>query len=97
MGTHWELTNQLSQYLDRHLVIPLLEFHAQNGMYSLTDLSKSKLELLAHTSMVDYYIEEYQKFYPGQDVPKEMTEKRQAVVKEFKRLQDETKPLLGNL
>jgi len=94
MGTHWELTNQLSQYLDRHLVIPLLEFHAQNGMYSLTDLSKSKLELLAHTSMVDYYIEEYQKFYPGQDVPKEMTEKRQAVVKEFKRLQDETKPLL---
>ena len=55
----WELTNKLSAYLDRHLVIPLLEFHAVNGMYDDTHLSKAKLELLADTSMVDFYIEAY--------------------------------------
>ena len=91
----WELTNQLSQYLDRHLVIPLLEFHTVNGMYDEADLSKGKLELLAHTSMVDFYVEEYKKVYPDQDVPAEMQEKRNAVVGEFRRLQEETKPLLG--
>lgn len=91
----WELTNQLSQYLDRHLVIPLLEFHTEYGLYSKTDLSKGKLELLAHTSMVDFYIEEYKKLYPDKDVPQEMKEKRQAVVEEFRSLQEETKPLLA--
>jgi len=90
---NWELTNQLSQYLDRHLVIPLLEFHTVNGMYDETDLSKGKLELLAHTSMVDFYIEEYKNLYPSQNVPEEMKEKRQAVVEEFRKLQEETKPL----
>ena len=90
---NWELTNQLSQYLDRHLVIPLLEFHTVNGMYDETDLSKGKLELLAHTSMVDFYIEEYKNLHPNQNVPEEMKEKRQAVVEEFRKLQEETKPL----
>ena len=90
----WELTNQLSQYLDRHLVIPLLEFHTVNGMYDEVDLSKGKLDLLAHTSMVDFYIEEFKKLYPDQEVPEEMQDKRRAVVGEFRRLQEETKPLL---
>merc|ERR1712025_623366 len=90
----WELTNQLSQYLDRHLVIPLLEFHTQNGMYDEDDLSKGKLDLLANTSMVDFYIEEFKKLYPDQEVPEEMQDKWKAVVDEFQRLQEETKPLL---
>ena len=95
MAAKWELINQLSQHLDRHLVIPLLEFHSVNGMYDETDLSKGKLELLAHTSMVDFYIEEWKKLYPDQAVPKEMTDKRQAVVENFRKLQEDFKPLLS--
>merc|ERR1712241_803872 len=92
--THpWELTHQLSQYLDRHLVIPLLEFHTVNGMYKETDLSKGKLELLRETSMVDFYIEEHAKTYPDQDVPQDVRGKRATVVEEFRRLQEETQPL----
>ena len=94
MAHPWELTHQLSQYFDPHLVIPLLEFLTANGMYSETDLSKAKLELLKGTSMVDFYIEEHKKTYPDQAVPPEAAEKRQSVVEEFRRLQDETKPLL---
>merc|ERR1719232_924333 len=44
--------------------------------------------------MVDFYIEEYVKLYPDQDPPAEMTEKRKTVVEEFRKLQEETKPLL---
>ena len=90
----WELTNQLSKYLDRHLVIPLLEFHGQNETYDAVDLSVAKLDLLKHTSMVDFYIEEYKKVHPDNEVPKEMTEKRTHVVEEFRRLQEESRPLL---
>ena len=94
MAHPWELTHQLSQYFDPHLIIPLLEFLTANGMYSETDLSKAKLELLKGTSMVDFYIEEHKKTYPDQAVPEEATVKRQSVVEEFRRLQEETKPLL---
>ena len=66
MAHPWELTHQLSQYFDPHLIIPLLEFLTANGMYSETDLSKAKLELLKGTSMVDFYIEEHKKTYPDQ-------------------------------
>ena len=62
MAHPWELTHQLSQYFDPHLIIPLLEFLTANGMYSETDLSKAKLELLKGTSMVDFYIEEHKKY-----------------------------------
>jgi len=94
MAHPWELTHQLSQYFDPHLVIPLLEFLTANGMYSETDLSKAKLELLKGTSMVDFYIEEHKKTYPDQPVPDEASKKRLSVVEEFRRLQEETKPLL---
>ena len=94
MAHPWELTHQLSQYFDPHLVIPLLEFLSANDMYSDTDLSKARLELLKGTSMVDFYIEEYKKTYPDQPVPAEAGEKRQSVVNQFRRLQNETEPLL---
>merc|ERR1712223_1248974 len=91
----WELTDQLSQYLDRHLVIPLLEFHTVNGVYDDTYLAKAKLELLRHTSMVDFFIEEYEKLYPDKAVPEEMNKRRLDVVDEFRRLQVESKPLFA--
>merc|ERR1719411_2223531 len=44
--------------------------------------------------MVDFDIEEYKKVHPDNEVPKEMTEKRTHVVEEFRRLQEESRPLL---
>merc|ERR1712088_899312 len=57
----WELTHQLSKYLDRHLVIPLLEFHSVKSLYDEDDLVKARLDILSQTRMVDFYIEEYRK------------------------------------
>merc|ERR1719412_1925038 len=36
--------------------------------------------------MVDFYIEEYKKLNPNQEIPEEMTNKRQHVVEEYKKL-----------
>merc|ERR1712001_357256 len=44
--------------------------------------------------MVDFYIEEYKKINPNQEIPEEMTNKRKQVVEEYRNLQDETRPLL---
>jgi len=60
----WELTNKLCPYLDRHLVIPLMEFLTVKGIYDETDLLRYKLELLSSTSMVDYTMDVHRNLYP---------------------------------
>jgi len=91
----WELTSKLGPYLDRHLVIPLLEFLSVNGkdIYDETDLLKGKLELLSGTNMIDFAMDVHKTLYPDQDVPKDLQEKRPKVVAEYSRLQEATKPL----
>jgi len=91
----WELTSKLGPFLDRHLVIPLLEFLSVNGkdIYDENDLLKGKLDLLSGTNMIDFAMDVHKTLYPDQDVPQELVEKRPKVVEEFDRLQRQTKPL----
>ena len=90
----WELTTKLGPYLDRHLVIPLMEFLTVKGIYDDTDLLRGKLDLLANTNMVDYTMEVHKTLYPDQEVPQKLAEKRLKVVEEFKSLQAATDPIL---
>jgi len=89
------LTSKLGPFLDRHLVIPLLEFLSVNGkdIYDENDLLKGKLDLLSGTNMIDFAMDVHKTLYPDQDVPQELVEKRPKVVEEFDRLQRQTKPL----
>jgi len=91
----WELTSKLGPFLDRHLVIPLLEFLSVNGkeIYDETDLLRGKLELLSGTNMIDFAMDVHRTLYPDQDVPKELAEKRPKVVAEFEHQQKATKKL----
>ena len=90
----WELTSKLGPFLDRHLVIPLLEFLTVKGIYDETDLLRGKLELFSNTSMVDFIMDVHKTLYPDQEVPKSLHEKREKVVENFKRLQNESEPIL---
>ena len=90
----WELTSKLGPFLDRHLVIPLLEFLTVKGIYDETDLLRGKLELFSNTSMVDFIIDIHKTLYPDQEVPKSLHDKRTAVVENFKRLQSENEPIV---
>jgi translation initiation factor 3 subunit E len=62
----WELTSKLGPFLDRHLVIPLLEFLTVKKIYDETDLLRGKLELFSNTSMVDFIMDVHKTLYPDQ-------------------------------
>ena len=66
----WELTSKLGPFLDRHLVIPLLEFLSVKKIYDETDLLRGKLELFSNTSMVDFIMDVHGTLYPDQEIPK---------------------------
>jgi len=89
----FDLTSRMGQYLDRHLVFPLLEFLAVKEIYVDTDLLKGKLDLLKSTNMVDFAMDVYNALYPDQEVPADLKDKRLEVVAELKRLQAETEPI----
>ena len=76
----WELTSKLGPFLDRHLVIPLLEFLTVKKIYDETDLLRGILELFSNTSMVDFIMDVHKTLYPDQEIPKNLYEKQHAKV-----------------
>ncbi|XP_033645304.1 eukaryotic translation initiation factor 3 subunit E-A-like isoform X2 [Asterias rubens] len=90
----FDLTTRIGQYLDRHLVFPLLEFLSVKEIYNERDMLDGKLQLLSNTKMVDYIMDVFRGLHPDKEVPPEMYEKRGVVVEEMKKLMSQTKPIL---
>ena len=63
----YDLTSKIGQYLDRHMIFPLLEFLSSRKIYDEKSLLAMKLELLNGTNMVDFAVESYKNLYS--DVP----------------------------
>lgn len=83
----YDLTSKLGQYLDLHLVFPLMEFLSSRGLYDEQELQETKLDLLNHTNMVDFAIDVHKQLKKTEEAPKELMEKREVVVAEMKQLQ----------
>ncbi|XP_025111283.1 eukaryotic translation initiation factor 3 subunit E-A-like [Pomacea canaliculata] len=90
----FDLTPKLCQYLDRHLVFPLLEFLSVKELYDEKDMLLGKLELLSNTNMVDFAMDVHKNLYPDQRDPVSLREKRQEVVTKLKSLQAETDDII---
>lgn len=54
---------------------------------------KGKIELLSKTNMVDFAMDVFSSLYPDKEVPKELRDKRVAVVSELKALQSAVVPI----
>ncbi|CAH1774824.1 unnamed protein product [Owenia fusiformis] len=89
----FDLTTRMGQFLDRHLVFPLLEFLTVKGLYDDHEMLKGKLELLKHTNMVDFAMDVHRTLYPDKDVPQSLKDKRTSVVAQLKQLQTDVEPI----
>jgi len=83
----YDLTNKLSEFMDLHLVFPLLEFLSTREIYKNASLTASKYELLQNTNMVDFTIDVFHSLHPGQDPPNALALKRNEVVQKLTELQ----------
>ncbi|KAK9881514.1 hypothetical protein WA026_016394 [Henosepilachna vigintioctopunctata] len=71
----YDLTPYLSQYLDRHLVFPLLEFLSAREIYDEREILKAKLDMLTKTTMVDYIIDVRKRLYPDEMTSEDLYKK----------------------
>ncbi|RLN92446.1 hypothetical protein BBJ28_00019976, partial [Nothophytophthora sp. Chile5] len=56
----YDLTNQLSPFMDLHFMFPLIDFLSSNELYDEAQLMAAKLALLKPTNMADFAVEIYQ-------------------------------------
>lgn len=97
-----DLTPVTATFLDRHLVLLLLEFSLTHpnmaGVYSRSDLLQAKLDVLRDTNMLDYALEVHADLHgDGVAPPSEMIQKREEVLIVMRALQDAAGPVLNVL
>lgn len=90
----YDLTNKVSQFLDRHLVYPLFEFLGSEYIYDNEVVSKLIFELLKDTNMTSFVKKQFEELYPNQEFPKELLEKENTFKSESERLDKETQETL---
>uniref|UniRef100_A0A7S1T814 Eukaryotic translation initiation factor 3 subunit E n=1 Tax=Compsopogon caeruleus TaxID=31354 RepID=A0A7S1T814_9RHOD len=92
----YDLTHVIAQYLDRHMVIPLLEFAQRQGYYDPDDLLRAQLDLLSQTNMLDFAFELHRELYGGEP-PVEMVERREKVLFVLSSLREDCAPIMDLL
>lgn len=90
----YDLTCRIGQYLDRHLVLPHLEFLSAKEVFDENELLQAKLDTLSKTNMVDYLIDVKKQLYPDINVLEEMKNHRQEILQELLRLQKNAQVVL---
>lgn len=96
MAKH-DLIPQICQYLDRHLVFPLLEFSTAKGLYDKNELLQNKLDILNKTNMVDYAIDIHKYLYEDKPVPETLKNRRIQVVTALQELNSSVQVILNLL
>lgn len=94
MAAH-DITHTLSRYLDRHLVLPLIDHLMEHeNVFKLADLQSAKLELLSKTYMADLEKELFTEMNPGKQPPQEMEKRREEIMGRYQKIQEDLAPII---
>merc|ERR1711865_1364247 len=88
---NYDLSYEVGQFLDNHLVLPILEFLDEKKVYmdakdptkASSELLEGKYELLKRTNMTDYALEIFKNLHPGEASPADMVARRDEILKEI--------------
>jgi len=72
------------------MIISLLDFLSEKGLYSEEDILKAKLKIIEKTNMVDLGVNLYQILMKTEEQPEDFTQKRQGVLERLIYLEKET-------
>lgn len=89
-----DLTMKSALFLDRHLILPVIDFLASKGLHTKEELAKSKLSILLKTNMLDSAMDVYKEANKGAKPPDAMAKKRDEVVAAMEALRGEAAPIL---
>ena len=92
----YDLTPRLIPFLDRHMVLPLLDFLQSLQMYSPLSIVQARVDFASTTKMVDLYQSEYHALHGGADPPG-LEQRFDAVYAELRELQAAVGDLLALL
>ena len=59
----YDLTTRLAPHLDRHFMIPVLEWVQTQKFYPEKDIIQANIDILNHTKLLDSAAQEYQKLH----------------------------------
>ncbi len=90
----YDITHKLSEYLDLHLILPLLDFLETCEIFPADEVKAAKLEIIQTTNMLDYAIEIYKELHKGAKVPVELEERRDLVFSRLEVLKEEAHGLI---
>ncbi|TPX71578.1 hypothetical protein CcCBS67573_g06158 [Chytriomyces confervae] len=82
-----DLTNKIATLLDRHMVLPLLDFLSKKEVYPEKDLLRAKYELLKTTNMIDFANSIHQQLNSTEENSPEFEAKRPQVLATYEKLQ----------
>ena len=91
---NYDLTSKLGAFMDRHMLIPLLDFLKVKQQYPEAELQSSKLDILLRTNMVDLAMDIHKALNKTENVPKNMADRREEVVANMQKLQGDVQPIL---
>jgi len=102
---NYDLSYEVGQFLDNHLMLPILEFldekkvytDAKDPMKSSPELLEGKFELLRRTNMTDYALEIFKNLHPDEASPPDMVERREEILKEIPAAKERCKAMLDLL
>jgi len=88
----YDLTHKISPFLDRHMLVAVLDFLKEHAIYEEKDIVKAKIDIVAGTCMIDFALDMYKEI--GEDVPDSLVALKETTLEKVQSAQQKALPLL---